>query len=90
MSSNFFKGQYEVTSKQTPMYKLKPSSGFASTTKRTLDLREKQPRDSAMTNKILNRTTVSVMSEDVRRSMGYEGDEENPDFEEYITVTTNH
>ena len=81
-----FIGQYEVTTKQLPMYKLKPSPGFASTTKRTFDPREKQPRDGAIGNKILNRTTISNHSEDVRRSMGYEGDEENPDFDEYITV----
>ena len=68
------------------MYKLKPSPGFASTTNRAFDPREKHPRDGAIGNKILNRTAVLNNSEDVRRSMGYEGDEENPEFDEYITV----
>ena len=44
-------------------------------------IQEKQPRDGAIGNKILNRTAISNHSEDVRRSMGYEGDEENPDFD---------
>ena len=68
------------------MYKLKPSAGFISTTKRTLNPMERRSRDKAVVNKIMNHSAISINSDDARKSIGFEGDEENHDTEEYVNV----
>lgn len=76
-SNNVGPGSYEINSKGTPLYKLKPSAGFASQSRRGFEERTKE-------NSKAKRSSASAVESRLSGAIGFDEEEED----EYIEDAT--